>query len=785
MTEPQQQRPVDGTPPGVNPGYVLHQIAKALTTSEQHPEAETRERAKQRVDQWLTILESLLSGSAEYGSRAPVHGAPVWATLEVVTGGFATGELLAGGPLQEHERRLLGALGAAADAEPRRSLNANCLTDAGLARLQEVLASGRYDVAVPEEGALLVVAWMVENGHAEEARELVLLLAPYFTTLRFYPIPLDRPRRFGPLVHLRTAGRTLEDLRRIRANRQVQAQQEAVEIWAPFYDRVVSLFLETVENGWPCRIYPNRWPDRALGLLTEYAELRRQHSICGKTDRVKGHAAQLRAYLERCARSPEALSGREVGRIRLILQSHVAKHGTPGSPECAAKRRRQVADVGVPMRHRIAEVVALRFKTYVPEDGVSDVSGLQVPVTEEEGATSGVPRGTPVPPSILRKVERCLNETIEVLVDRGIIRSGETLAKVLPQLTSGLRAAGITDPALRRLYATIYRAFRQRRSLLLLNLERQVQLEELPWVRAIDRFRSESLSSRELARQTLEEITAVALRSFPQRILPNKLLQELRALVTGADLRIPLVDELAADIFRGEFAQKFVEAVTIAADLLDGSLYATYYAIDYGEVRRIVNSPPQVVRWMLWLRVETDATRFAKLCAARAGVSLHARAPSTIGMIIEQQQILTTQNLASLVAGLGLVQALSGDFPDMAMRCFRWICRRAQAKMDKRHARLLMVKNTAYAWRQMIFFLSLLPESGVAEFLRWADDHLGKQPEMFRNRFRPALSGLAVAVSGRSPATPFLGWTTSGHWLLAEEAQARARGGWRSVLGRW
>ena len=84
--------------------------------------------------------------------------------------------------------------------------------------------------------------------------------------------------------------------------------------------------------------------------------------------------------------------------------------------------------------------------------------------------------------------------------------------------------------------------------------------------------------------------------------------------------------------------------------------------------------------------------------------------PATNGMIIEQQQILTTQNLAALLAGLGLTDAIRFRLGEMARYCFHWICERQQMKIDRWHARLIMVKNTAYAWRQMIFFLSLLPK---------------------------------------------------------------------------
>jgi len=59
-------------------------------------------------------------------------------------------------------------------------------------------------------------------------------------------------------------------------------------------------------------------------------------------------------------------------------------------------------------------------------------------------------------------------------------------------------------------------------------------------------------------------------------------------------------------------------------------------------------------------------------------------------MIIEQQQILTTQNLAALFTGLDLRDPLSGQFGDLAKQCFRWVCKRQLMKIDQWHARLIM-----------------------------------------------------------------------------------------------
>ncbi len=777
MTERKKDPDAEVKQAVVNPGYAAFQIAKALTTSEEHENPATRDRARERVSKWKTVLKNILTNSLEYGSRTPIKGVPGWATLEVVTGGFATGELLANGPLQEHEKKLLQDIPGFPEGEERCALNAYFLTDAGLSELRNRLQTGCYDITVPEEGALMVAAWLVEKQHVEAARSLLDKISPYFPRLRFYPVPLEQPKLFGSRVHLQNVGKTLEDLRGIKPNKRILAQKESVEIWLPLYDRIVALFLETVEGDWPCQRYPDGWAERALTLLDNYAAFRREHTFCGKMERAKGHSAQLREFLGRCARKPDRLTGREVGRIRLILNRYVEKRGASSSSECIESRRRQAADVSAPTFHVIAGVVAPRLEKHPKDDGLDDIRHLKEAVTEKEAANSGVPEGTSIPPSIQRKVGRCLNETVDGLVDRGLITSGEILAMVLPQMTAGIRVMGITDPTLRQLYSATYRAFRRRRSLLLLNLEKQVQIEELPWVAAIERFRSDSLSSQDIARQTLEEVTALTLTSFPHAILPNKLLQELRGLVKSTNLDIPLVDELAVDIFMGEFSGKFIEAARRAVDLLNGSLYATYYGIDYEKIQEIPRATETKKRNWFWQTNRAIPGEFARLCASRAGVPLGTWDPATNGMIIEQQQILTTQNLTALFVGLNLTDGLRDQLGGMAKQCFRWICRRQQMKIDTWHARLVMLKNTAYAWRQMIFFLALLSESAVADFLLWADDHLTKQSEAFRNRFRPALRGLVLAINGSSPDSDsggksdncrFIGWSKTRHWLLPD-----------------
>ena len=115
---------------------------------------------------------------------------------------------------------------------------------------------------------------------------------------------------------------------------------------------------------------------------------------------------------------------------------------------------------------------------------------------------------------------------------------------------------------------------------------------------------------------------------------------------------------------------------------------------------------------------------------------------------------------------------------EMAQRTFEWICRRQQLIINQRHAQLQNVKNSAYAWRQLIFYLAVLPEDHVDRFLDWATDHLAAQSPEFASRFEPALLGLAAVaagdafdVHGRHPGSGgrrLLGWTLGQHWLLTD-----------------
>jgi hypothetical protein len=284
----------------------------------------------------------------------------------------------------------------------------------------------------------------------------------------------------------------------------------------------------------------------------------------------------------------------------------------------------------------------------------------------------------------------------------------------------------------------------------------------------MDAFRASAVDERTASRAALEQIATLHLSAFPETILPNKLVTELVALAKGAELPLPLTNELAADIFMGSFSPRFAEAARIAATLMAGTAYERYYAIPYERVRAFGGEGVPAEQ------------QLAELCAERAGQAAGGgrglRTPAANGMIIEQQQLVTTHNLAQLFSALDLRECLAPDLRHLAERSFRFVCRALDAKLPTHHARLRAVKDAAYAWRQMLFFLSFIGEDELFGFRVWAEETLSSHSPELVLRFGPAWRGLshvldggALDARGEGPdgARAFLGWSTSPHWLLA------------------
>src|SRR6185503_4762566 len=342
------------------------------------------------------------------------------------------------------------------------------------------------------------------------------------------------------------------------------------------------------------------------------------------------HVGNVVRPLQRLARG-EAPDESTHNLLRWYIAIQVTHHGLPDSAREADRLEAERAAVRGPVHADVRRVLVERLRAS-PRDGGIDLDRAAAPITDDESQQFGVAAGTDVPGYMVDKLARSWDAPLEALVEHGVIASSEVLARVLPQMTGRVRAAALDAPAARRLYAAMYSAFRRRRGLLLLDYEHQVRFHELPWVAALEAMRRSDASSAARARGLIERATATVFRGFPHTIVPNKLVPELDALCSAADLKLPLVEELAADIFMGSFTRKFAEAARVTARVVANTIYARYYAIDTHELAGLPSA-------------DKLSPEFAALCERRAQLARTRRSVARNGKIIEQSQILTTHNL--------------------------------------------------------------------------------------------------------------------------------------------
>lgn len=233
-------------------------------------------------------------------------------------------------------------------------------------------------VDVPEEGALLVVAWLANNGFDGMALDLVAELYPLIDRLRFYPRPTDRAVVSGSVVHRRTASEVAEQLSDVQVPEQVEAMVETLAVWHPLFDRLVALWLQTVDDGWPCRLWPDSWSTDRIVWLVDYEAAAAKHTHSRRHLRPRSHFCILRDALQRCPDNSDVLSARDVGRIRNALSTTIDRWGAPGSGRHAAVREAQATWAGAPTHREIATVIADRLAAYPVDVGVPDLDPVLV-----------------------------------------------------------------------------------------------------------------------------------------------------------------------------------------------------------------------------------------------------------------------------------------------------------------------------------------------------------------------------------------------------------------------
>ncbi|MFE2143589.1 hypothetical protein ACFXA3_17925 [Streptomyces sp. NPDC059456] len=668
-------------------------------------------------------VRALMSHWLRRPSGAARSFAPPWLSPEAGRAGFADG-----GPLRPHEREAAQLAGVPAT---RLDLFAHFLGEAGLRTLWSLLDSGRYEVTVPEEAALLAVAWLVRAGDDEAAEELVAQLRPFADRLPLTPRPADHPRPPADAVRRRTSAEASIVLGLRKPHPAVEAQREALAVWRPFEDELLAhrLRAEAGEHG-------AQWRADGAALLERYRDLAARHTRCTRHLDPKSNAAILRRALEEAVagRAPEP---RQAGLLRHAVTSMVAKRGRPGSPEHTELRRKQAAQAALPAYHELAALARHRLCAPDADRAAPGAGPLDGPVTAGEAARTGLPAGTALPSAVRAPLAGIRPTAVTALTARAAVPSAEVLAELAPQLAAPHTARGYPDEAVRTLLAAAQPCAPAR------------PYAGHPWTR--DRHAgqagAEAPWSRALAAHgpgpaaqallTLRAVGELAVESFPGAGIPGRLADTLSGLARQAELPVRFLSVPLTDTHSGAVDRDVYPAVRSAADLLQGTLYERYYGLDYAALRERAAAQ--------------DAVAFMDLCVERAGLPRDLpggqddgrRGPLAHEAAVEEQaHVLTTFNMATLVGEVGIEPPSGWD--GLARGAFTAARRRSATP-----------KRAARAWRQLVFHLSLCDADGAAAVLAWIDAELARLPQASA-RLAPAVARLrpAATSSGIRPSPP-------------------------------
>ncbi|MEU7483699.1 hypothetical protein [Streptomyces sp. NPDC042319] len=131
---------------------------------------------------------------------------------------------------------------------------------------------------------------------------------------------------------------------------------------------------------------------------------------------------------------------------------------------------------------------------------------------------------------------------------------------------------------------------------------------------------------------------------------------------------------------------------------------------------------------------------------------------------------------------------------DLAVRCFTAVCR-LTVRIPGQPRPPATVKDAAYAWRQMVFHLSLCAPDEQRRIVGGMDGEVARHPAHVAARLAPVLAGLRPILGGGQfgadgmadggRARRFLGWTTDGRHWLAEPAAPDLEGQRPNGAQRW
>eukprot|EP01097_Dermamoeba_algensis_P008797 TRINITY_DN5992_c0_g1_i1.p1 TRINITY_DN5992_c0_g1~~TRINITY_DN5992_c0_g1_i1.p1 ORF type:complete len:474 (+),score=109.76 TRINITY_DN5992_c0_g1_i1:49-1422(+) len=434
---------------------------------QQEKEKQT-EQSQKKLKKWESVVQTWLSGALSVGSRTPIAQTPSWVTLEVMTGGFATGQLLAGGDIQEHEKLLYRALVADGDESVeviRKKLNDFFLSESGLSVLSKLLDTGLYRVQVPEEGALLTICYLLrqEDPELQEQAGIILQeIQPWFHKLRFFPLPSDtRVPEGGMEAFVRPVLSLKSYLSNVKLNSRVQKLTSVLSHFIPLYDELIRIILETTEGEAPH--WEVEWDlekatrkESVKGglpfqkstpqLKEQFDALKEQMKEFASLRRMRKKNVGKILYIAEQFFTSKAFTGNQVEFVRNAIADLFKRRGNISSAKRMAVRQQHKNTVDkCQARLQYAKILQERVKDIHPEGGIEAISTVIGPVNLNEAQKFSVPVESHLPKTLIRKAHMSKIAPLDQLCEERIIPSADLLGSLIHTVVASVRASGIKE----------------------------------------------------------------------------------------------------------------------------------------------------------------------------------------------------------------------------------------------------------------------------------------------------------------------------------------------------
>lgn len=663
------------------------------------------------LDKLLKKLRALLEGF-DHGSRTPCDHLPVWATHDVLHGGFSAGG--------KFELR-------------KGESNTEWLNPTGLLKLRSIVRRIRPGIGLEplilptlaivsvntcQDGALMErypleyrTKRLNQVNHA--AKALYKEIEPYLGTLRMYPLEEELCSEDQHPV-AESAVSTLNDFNgflteMIRDLKQREKSVVVIRTRQEVRVKLTKLLMETIKPcpghtgpckpcingtkeirihngvrmnvpnvqgrcgcatcGWPLQCVDRAWKEKAQEVIDEF--------------KIQGYA-------------PRPMTSNSHARGDSILWHAVQAKLANESFAAHVCRVRQVLANPIPVEDQSTEDVIGRIKSLEDLQRRLSFYGPGTVSCEAYERIKG-DFGEALTPAGLAQLERCIPGSLENLHARGLIPSSEVLAEQVPTLVSCVCAMGgqtgqeATD--IQYLCFLVRRAYAHRRSLLLFGLQSQLKLCEVPHHVALEKvLGANDINEAKLC--TLAKVIRAQLEWFPDVLVPNRIVSALCGLAPSPGL----IKEIAPDIFEGRFVPTYDIAFRQARKQLCGTLYAEYFGLQevYDQYGALIDACTALVK-----QLYGDATSSNWIYRVNNN-----------GKILEAQRILTTHNTARLLElGPGDI-----DLSRLARKTFRALCNLlVEKQLDP-----LQCSKMGHTWRNLVLYVSMMKPIKMAKFLAWS-----------------------------------------------------------------